>query len=848
MVLDKIFKYQSDLEIRFCKVQPHAALSSAENGTIRNHQKGQTMARKSEESNEERFVTGSSPKKDKPSLASHRGFLILLLGLVFLSATCVGLWTLFTIQGIREAELSETLTESCSESARGFDTFIRHQENRIGLLKNAITDLLSTSEENAAFSLADFLESEMPLFLKSTVAGCEEIDAIFLHLNPEANSVYHDITYVKDTELTVKRVPPLAEEEYDPNNPGMVWFYKPLAGKAPFWSEVFYLDSLENHYISYSAPIYQNGQPIAVIGLFINLRRLLEKIEQFTDSDHSFGFLLNQDLRVLYHPDYGKGILFEQLEAIDPAVYDGILSETSVLSRVVLQEDKFLALSKLSNGWVLGFDISFREIRLPVQALTVFSAGIALILLCFALLFAYLYRRQFLKPISQLTSVVTRYRRGDSEARYLSHPEGAIGHLGTSFNELANELEKRMDTIHRQNDDISAVNEELEAMNQQLEESYHVTEELATGLRKTIALASRSSLKTFESQHSFLKESLDTLMTLIPKADYGTIYSATQKAFSIASFVGHRFSRYYQIPRELLEPSENPFLINNTLGLPEKSEELKRFLPELYLRERKPIEQTLGVYLQVAGEVYGLITLDIAEGRHQTFSEQQIEIISSFANVVSSFLAIRTFVRQSEGFQKEIIFSFIKILELYDPYTQGHSEGVALLSSAIAEEICTDSEEVKKTYWTGLVHDIGKILVPSDILKKSGALSSDEYNIIQKHPQWGAEVLHSSEKLREIADLVLFHHERWDGTGYPIGLKGEEIPYISRIITIADALEAMTSDRPYRKGMGVDLAFKELEDGAGSQFDPVLVKKIMNLSVCREKILSIIRSKVHHGE
>ena len=125
------------------------------------------MARKSEESNEERFVTGSSPKKDKPSLASHRGFLVLLLGLVFLSATCVGLWTLFTIQGIREAELSEALTESCSESARGFDTFIRHQENRIGLLKNAITDLLSTSEENAAFSLADFLESEMPLFLKS---------------------------------------------------------------------------------------------------------------------------------------------------------------------------------------------------------------------------------------------------------------------------------------------------------------------------------------------------------------------------------------------------------------------------------------------------------------------------------------------------------------------------------------------------------------------------------------------------------------------------------------------------------------------------------------------------------
>jgi len=161
----------------------------------------------------------------------------------------------------------------------------------------------------------------------------------------------------------------------------------------------------------------------------------------------------------------------------------------------------------------------------------------------------------------------------------------------------------------------------------------------------------------------------------------------------------------------------------------------------------------------------------------------------------------------------------------------------------IAEELRIDATDFKRVYWAGLVHDIGKILVPSDILKKKSALTKEEYTVIQKHPQWGAEVLHSSEKLKEIAEYVLFHHERWDGTGYPIGLSGEEIPYISRIISIADALDAMTSDRPYRKGMGVTIAFQELERGAGSQFDPDLVRKILGQPACRERVAGIIQNK-----
>ena len=798
------------------------------------------MTHKSEESSQKRSTKASSPKGQRRFIVSHR----VLLLLFFIGAVCVGFWGFYHVQDTRKRELSEARAIHCLELAREFDKFIRNQESRIEWLLSEISALLEPGEVSTTSSFVDRLETEIAPLLKSVVANCAELDACFLHLNPQIDQKYFDITYVKGADRSIRRLPSLAKEEYDKANPSMVWFFTPLSRKVPGWSEVFYLDALEDHLLSYSAPVLHNGKPIAVVGIFVRLHHLIERVARISDSDDSFGFLLNSERVVLYHPDYAKGILFEHLEPVDLVVLDEALSKGPTLSPGVWRDrSRLLTFAKLANGWILGFDVSFGNTGVPFHAIAVFVIGIGLIVLLSALIFGYIYNRSIFKPLALLSETTTRFSQGESDARYLGPTSGPIGQLGVSFNEFADHLTNRLATIRRQNEDISAINQELEAMNQQLQESYNVSEELTASLHKTIALTSRSSLSTFESQHSFLKEALDTILMLLPKADYGTIYTLTRDVFSIVSFVGHRFSRYYQIPQALLPISQTPFLVDNSLGLPGDPEELKRYLPELYLRERKSVEQTLGVYLQVAGEVQGLITLDIARGRRTTFSEAHKEIIHSFANIVSSFLAIRTFAHQSEGFQKEIILSFIKILELYDPYTQGHSEAVALLSSMIAEELRIDATDFKRVYWAGLVHDIGKILVPSDILKKKSALTKEEYTVIQKHPQWGAEVLHSSEKLKEIAEYVLFHHERWDGTGYPIGLSGEEIPYISRIISIADALDAMTSDRPYRKGMGVTIAFQELERGAGSQFDPDLVRKILGQPACRERVAGIIQNK-----
>ena len=169
-------------------------------------------------------------------------------------------------------------------------------------------------------------------------------------------------------------------------------------------------------------------------------------------------------------------------------------------------------------------------------------------------------------------------------------------------------------------------------------------------------------------------------------------------------------------------------------------------------------------------------------------------------------------------------------MELYDPFIKGHSENVSRYASLLSEEIEISDEDKIKLYWSSMVHDIGKIMVPSTILRKAGRYTSSEFEILKKHPEWGAEILSSSQELDEIALFIRHHHERWDGRGYPDGLSGEDIPLISRIIHIADSFDNLTSNRSLRKGLTKIQAIEEMKELSGTLFDPelldIFVKKI----------------------
>ncbi|HQQ17688.1 MAG TPA: HD-GYP domain-containing protein [Fervidobacterium sp.] len=224
--------------------------------------------------------------------------------------------------------------------------------------------------------------------------------------------------------------------------------------------------------------------------------------------------------------------------------------------------------------------------------------------------------------------------------------------------------------------------------------------------------------------------------------------------------------------------------------------------------------------IHIGGELKAKLLIE----RQEPFVDEEIDMIKSLSGFFTSFIATHNYVSNQGRFEKDMILTMIRILEYHDTYTKGHSKNVATIASLLAEKLGLNDELIRKTYWAALVHDVGKIVVPSSILNKESKLTIEEFEVIKKHPVYGHDFLSTSPELRDLARYVFHHHERWDGKGYPAGISGEEIPLISRIIMVADSWDAMRSDRPYRKGLSKEKAMEEILKHSGAQFDPNIAK------------------------
>ncbi|MBI4769072.1 MAG: GAF domain-containing protein, partial [Chloroflexi bacterium] len=175
------------------------------------------------------------------------------------------------------------------------------------------------------------------------------------------------------------------------------------------------------------------------------------------------------------------------------------------------------------------------------------------------------------------------------------------------------------------------------------------------------------------------------------------------------------------------------------------------------------------------------------------------------------------------------IRSLATAIDARDPYTRGHSEGVTHLAVELARELGWNGADLEMLEFAALLHDVGKIAAPDAVLRKVKPLTADEWTIIRLHPYHSAQIVKPVEPLQRIISWVYHHQEKWDGTGYPDGLKGEAIPLAARVIAVADAFNAMTTDRPYRKARAVPEALAEIERCAGSQFDPAVVQVFLRM-------------------
>lgn len=211
-----------------------------------------------------------------------------------------------------------------------------------------------------------------------------------------------------------------------------------------------------------------------------------------------------------------------------------------------------------------------------------------------------------------------------------------------------------------------------------------------------------------------------------------------------------------------------------------------------------------------------------------------ISTVTVFLTLVQLFVAFRLHAYQVQKqhddlFIMQSINTFVNFIDAKDPYTKGHSTRVAVYSRELAKRMNLSAEEQKNIYFVAMMHDVGKISIPDSILQKPGRLDPAERKVIESHTTIGGTMLSDFNALPGIISGALYHHERYDGKGYPQGLSGTDIPLFARIICVADSYDAMSSRRCYRAKLGIDEIVKELKENSGKQFDPVIAKHMIDM-------------------
>jgi hypothetical protein len=259
-----------------------------------------------------------------------------------------------------------------------------------------------------------------------------------------------------------------------------------------------------------------------------------------------------------------------------------------------------------------------------------------------------------------------------------------------------------------------------------------------------------------------------------------------------------------------LRPATRPLIINDTDMVP--------------LAWRWPaVRQMVVVSLCEGANCFGwLMAINHAEGGE--FGTVEASLLSSVAAILGIHGGNAELYQQQRELMKGVVRALTSAIDAKDPYTCGHSDRVARIAVRLAQAMGYDAKQLDTIYLSGLLHDVGKIGIDDQVLRKPGRLTEAEYDHIKNHTKIGHRILSDIKLLGDVLPAVLHHHEQWNGGGYPDGLAGEEIPLLARIVAVADSFDAMHSDRPYRPGMPDDKLDAIMAEGAGRQWDPKVIE------------------------
>ncbi len=258
--------------------------------------------------------------------------------------------------------------------------------------------------------------------------------------------------------------------------------------------------------------------------------------------------------------------------------------------------------------------------------------------------------------------------------------------------------------------------------------------------------------------------------------------------------------------------------------------------PEVqFVKQEKSFPWSLMVAPMLSKEQKIGVVILIRREDQPLYSDEDLQLLTVFCSQTASLIENARLYGRMRDMNREVIRSFAQAVEAKDIYTRGHSDQVAYYATKLGRSLSLSKNELNHLYLAGIVHDIGKIGVPDQILNKPESLTKDEFAIMKRHPEVGRNILSQVASLQEILPTIYHHHERVDGLGYPEGLQDGQIPFLSKVISVVDAFEAMTSDRAYRQAMSWPKVRDILVSGAGTQWDRDLVSHWLEL-VEREQL------------
>jgi putative nucleotidyltransferase with HDIG domain len=464
--------------------------------------------------------------------------------------------------------------------------------------------------------------------------------------------------------------------------------------------------------------------------------------------------------------------------------------------------------------------LSLRSIAAAKKRMILTHVEIGLLAIAVGVFLSFLLTRSITRPINSLVNGTKSIAKGELGPQISITTKDELGELASSFNAMSADLKQGKEEEERRIKQLIALNQASQTVN--------VSLELDQVLAKIVSLAS----ETVDADY--------TSVMLLDEANH--MHRGTENLPGVPS-------TEYRIRDEGLTSwimRSGQAVIIDEIGEdgainPDLDEGAPRFAnPHMV---KVGVKSVAGLPLKGRDRLLGVVHFHSLGTFHG-----QLSLLVTFANQVA--IAVEN-ARLYEKVQQELTerkqaeealrLSFIQLaetvsraMESQDPYTAGHQRQVAELARAVGEKLGLNQERLQGLYIGGLLHDIGKISIPAEILTHPGKLSDVERTLIRTHPRRGYEILEQVEFPWPVADIALHHHERLNGTGYPDGLKGDQLSLEVRILAVCDVVDAMSSDRPYRSGRPMSEVTAELRAGKGTKYDPKVVDILIGIIESRE--------------